>query len=169
LRERSLLETEHSCIALFNCTTMKVASLVICAALIGHCTAFTVGYAATKSSTSLRAMEGDFAGAVAAAVAVAGIGGFFAMKKTSKKTTEAQSKTVDILIDISIPYNAAAVLAYNEWRGDAELDETPFERFEPLYLEKAVAEVSAKKIAREISKVDADLAELKAAGEVKTK
>jgi hypothetical protein len=102
----------------------------------------------------------------------AAIGGFFAMnKKDGATVTKKTAKVEPEKIDISIPYNAAAMLAYSAWKGGANFDQATFDKFEPLYLEKAVAEVSAKKISRDfedamknseeiIKKVNAELAEL---------
>jgi hypothetical protein len=106
------------------------------------------------------------------ATAIAGLGGLFSMNKKDGAT--ATTKTAEVepeKIDISIPYNAAAMLAYSGWKGDKIFDQVTFDKFEPLYLEKAVAEVSAKKIARDfkdamersdeiVKKVNAELAEL---------
>jgi len=74
-------------------------------------------------------------------------------------------------IDVSIPYNAAALLAFDEWKGDKTLPAESFADFEAIYEEKTVAMVTSKKVAREfeeatkqledtIKKADAKLAKL---------
>jgi hypothetical protein len=76
-----------------------------------------------------------------------------------------------IIVDVSIPYNAAAMLAYNDWNTGGEFDESTFQKFQTIYEEKVVAQVTAKKVARDyelqiqrlqavVSKADADLAKL---------
>ena len=73
-------------------------------------------------------------------------------------------------VDVSIPYNAAAVLTYNEWSGGT-FDEATFQKFQSIYEEKAVAQVTAKKLNRDyeleserlkciVAKADAALASL---------
>lgn len=53
-------------------------------------------------------------------------------------------------IDVSIPYDAAARLAYDEWRG-GQFSEAEFKQFKALYEKKSVAEVVASRYARELS------------------
>ena len=77
---------------------------------------------------------------------------------------------------MSIPYNAAAVLAFNEWKGASKTyDATTLQKFQAIYEAKVVAQVTAKKVARDcvlaterlqaiVDKADADLAKL-ASGE----
>lgn len=78
------------------------------------------------------------------------------------------------MIDVSIPYNAAARHSYNEW-SSGKFDEATFQKFQAIYEEKVVAQVTAKKLARDyeleiarlqsiFAKTDADLAIL-ASGE----
>lgn len=142
---------------------MKVASLFVSAALVSQSSAFTVGgpvpVVRSQSPTQLQVADGvdgvdavsnsgPIAGAFAAAVA--GIGGIFAAMG-GKKGDNGEPSKVDKaapapLVDISIPYNSAAMLAFQEYGADASL----FADFEPLYLEKAVAQVSSKKIARDL-------------------
>jgi len=55
-------------------------------------------------------------------------------------------------VDVSIPYDAAASFAYDEWRsqyGKGEFDQARYPNFEKNYMAVAVANVSAKKRARE--------------------
>ena len=56
-------------------------------------------------------------------------------------------------IDVSIPYNAAAMLAFDEWKGEKELSKDAFAKFEAVYEEKAVAMATAKKVKRELEEV----------------
>jgi len=63
-----------------------------------------------------------------------------------KKTVAEKEKTTPI--DVSIPYNAAAKLAYDEWRGKygkGNFDEKKYERFQQNYKLVAVANVKAAK------------------------
>ena len=56
-------------------------------------------------------------------------------------------------VDLSIPYDAAARLAYDEWRvthGREEFDDAEYQKFKVLYEEKTVADVVAKKKTREL-------------------
>lgn len=56
-------------------------------------------------------------------------------------------------VDLSIPYDAAARLAYDEWRVTHEreaYDEAEYQKFKVLYEEKTVADVIAKKKTREL-------------------
>lgn len=104
-----------------------------------------------------------------AAVALAGAAAFFVSSKKKKPSGEApvasaQEKAAAEVIaeessepadvpsepeaaadDMSIPYDAAAMLAFED------SDETDFEKFKVKYEEKAVADVIAKKKARESS------------------
>lgn len=58
-------------------------------------------------------------------------------------------------VDVSIPYDAAAKLAYDEWRaanGKGEWgNESEFEEFKAKYDEMCVAMVTAKKLQREMA------------------
>lgn len=51
-------------------------------------------------------------------------------------------------MDVSIPYNAAAMLEYTKLMGP-KVDAAKFAKFEALYEEKVVAQVTAKKVARD--------------------
>lgn len=111
------------------------------------------------------------------AAAVAGIGGIFAFgqkgdSKEEKSTPKVKAKAEPEPIDVSIPYNSAALLAFQEWTGGKRFDKALFDQFEPLYIQKTVAQVSGKKMAREyeeamgrvnaaINDVDSKLAGLK--------
>jgi hypothetical protein len=55
-------------------------------------------------------------------------------------------------VDISVPYDAACRLAYDEWRGQyqkGEFDDTRYQSFKTNYEAITIANVSAKKVARE--------------------
>lgn len=70
----------------------------------------------------------------------------------------------EVKYDISIPYDAAANLAYFEWKGDLPYNEKSFQMFKKIYEEKTVTEVSQKRALREfaeaIKKSDDELATL---------
>ena len=53
-------------------------------------------------------------------------------------------------IDVSIPYDAAVRLAYDEWRS-GKFDETDYQQFKKVYELKCVAEVTASRYARELA------------------
>jgi hypothetical protein len=104
--------------------------------------------------------------AAGAAALVAGVGAFImGKKKSSDDTTPAVAEEPEP-VDVSIPYNAAAILAYEEFMGKTTegVDPATFAKFEALYEEKVVAQVTAKKVARDfedkIKSVDAELAKL---------
>lgn len=85
----------------------------------------------------------------------AGLGGLFLGRKKENVPTTKQivSEEPEIKIDVSIPYNAAALMAYEKVIG--EYDAATYAKFEELYKEKAVAEVTLKKITRELQeKID---------------
>jgi hypothetical protein len=136
---------------------MKVVPLFVSAALVSQSSAFTVGrpvpVVRSQSPTQLEIADGvDPESMSAVAAAVAGIGGIFAAmggKKGEKVDTKKAAKVApESLVDVSIPYNSAAMLAFQEYGADASL----FADFEPLYLEKAVAQVSSKKIALDFAR-----------------
>lgn len=68
-------------------------------------------------------------------------------------------------IDISIPYDAAALLAFEEWKGEADFDAFKYKKFKNIYETKTVAEVSLKKVQRDVAetlnKAEGDLLALK--------
>jgi hypothetical protein len=90
----------------------------------------------------------------------AGLGGLLLgnRKETTTTTKQVVVGEPEIKIDVSIPYNAAALIAYEKVIG--EYNEATFAKFESLYHEKAVAEVTLKKVTRELQqKIDqADMA-----------
>jgi hypothetical protein len=60
-------------------------------------------------------------------------------------------------VDLSIPYDAAARIAYNEWVESQEgvtASDDAFASFKTLFEEKAVAEVTAKQKARDMASFD---------------
>ena len=62
-------------------------------------------------------------------------------------------------IDISIPYNAAAELAYCQYKGVKSIkDKADFEAFKILYEEETVAEVTLKKMKRDVALKEAEVA-----------
>lgn len=109
---------------------------------------------------------------------MAGIAGFTMRNKdgsddsSSSTTTSSSSKAGEpAKIDVSIPYNAAARLAYDEWKKSNASSNASFEQYEPLYIKKTVADVTAKKVTRDMElavkeaqaaakSVDAELAQL---------
>ncbi len=74
-------------------------------------------------------------------------------------------------VDVSIPYDAAAMLEYTKLMG-TKFDAAKFAKFEAIYMEKVVAQVTAKKVSRDcqleaarleaiVAKADAELEALK--------
>lgn len=91
--------------------------------------------------------------------------------ETTSKAAAVDEETAEP-VDVSIPYNAAAMLAY-QCTISPTVDPAVFKRFEELYLEQAVAIATFKKMKRDqeaavkametkISKLDGDMAALKA-------
>ena len=77
----------------------------------------------------------------------------------SKKETEPEPKP----IDVSIPYDAAARLAYDNWRveqdkGDFNVE--TYKAFKEIYTQLAVTEVVVKKKSREIESLHKQLESL---------
>jgi hypothetical protein len=115
---------------------------------------------------------------IAGAVALLGIVGFAVSSGNKSDTSDAPAaapkaasapKPVEA-VDVSIPYNAAAMLEYTKVMG-SKFDAAKFAKFEALYEEKVVAQVTAKKVARDcqleaarleaiVAKADAELAAL---------
>ena len=57
-------------------------------------------------------------------------------------------------IDVSIPYDAAILMAYDAWRieGDrGDFNEEIYKKFKATYISKAVAEATAKKAIRDLA------------------
>lgn len=104
------------------------------------------------------------------AAAMAGLGAAISGQKaksavagTTSKKVVGKAKAVP-KVDVSVPYNAAALLAYNQWKGDLMYEEATFQKFKIIYEEKCVSEVCKKRAIRELDeagkKADADLSAL---------
>jgi hypothetical protein len=131
------------------------ASILALASLLSSANGFTAGPTVSRKNTALKdvtALDPEIMAAVAAAVAIAAA----TSAKSSSSTGTAEPEPE--IIDVSIPYNAAARLAFAE----TKLSNSRFQEFETLYLAKTVAGVTAKKMARdvvEMEKVAAKLAQ----------
>ena len=109
---------------------------------------------------------------------VAALAGILGLTITSAKsgastseTTPSTKKTSSVeTVDVSIPYNAAAMLEYSKWKSGSSSEAT-FQKFLPIYERKTVAQVTVKKVARDfeleserlqaiIANADAELASL---------
>jgi len=91
--------------------------------------------------------------AAGGAAVVAGLAAVFgSMRGGSSKKEAAPVVEEEELppIDVSIPYNAAAMLAFDEWKGGKTFPEGTFAKFETIYEDKMVAMVTAKKVQREL-------------------
>lgn len=88
----------------------------------------------------------------------------------AKETKADSTETVEV-VDVSIPYNAAAILEYSKLMG-GKFDASSFGKFQSIYEAKVIAQVTAKKVARDCqleierlqaiaAKADAEIAELK--------
>jgi hypothetical protein len=102
---------------------------------------------------------------VAAGVAAfAGLAVTSARKKESEADSAPKLEKKEAKIDVSIPYDAAALLEYKVWKGTLPYNEVTFKAFKTIYEEKTVAEVSAKQTTRQLqlamSKADDQLAAL---------
>lgn len=98
---------------------------------------------------------GAVAAIAAAAAAFMGKGGEDSTESSSASAVEEAEPEP---IDVSIPYDAAARLAF----AGSKLSASKFQEFEALYLKKTVTDVTAKKMARdvvEMEKVAAKLAQ----------
>ena len=94
------------------------------------------------------------------------IGAGVAMKNGSlsdsgspKKRTESEPEP----IDVSIPYDAAARLAYDNWRveqGKGDFDVETYKAFKEIYTQLAVTEVVVKKKSREMESLHKKLESL---------
>ena len=140
---------------------MKTPFLIV-ATLLGTSDAFSTSSALSKRPSSALKdaaildplIQGGMsdqmlmaAGGATAAVA-AGLAAMFGSKNGAAATAtngEAAAPEPEP-IDVSIPYNAAAMLAFSE----TKLPQSKFEEFESLYLAKTVADVTVKKMARDV-------------------
>lgn len=94
------------------------------------------------------------AAGAALTAAIAGLGFMSSNQKdgetaTANKSTKAGAEAEEVKIDVSIPYSAAAMLAYDTMRGQAAFDKKAFAKFEELYVEQAVMIAKSKKVARD--------------------
>mmetsp|Transcript_31139 Transcript_31139/g.56407 ORF Transcript_31139/g.56407 Transcript_31139/m.56407 type:complete len:146 (-) Transcript_31139:232-669(-) len=99
-------------------------------------------------------MDPSVAGGIAASIL--GAGGFAVARKrggakANGATAAPAAKKVG-KIDVSIPYDAAAKLAYNEFRSSGK--ETDYETFKNKYEQLAVAQVTLKKFEREYAELN---------------
>ena len=91
-----------------------------------------------------------YAGGAAAAVA-AGLAAVFGSKNgAAAGAASGEAADEPEPIDVSIPYNAAAMLAFKE----TKLPQSKFEEFEALYLAKSVAHVTARKMVRDVAEME---------------
>jgi hypothetical protein len=164
------------------------ASILVLASLLSSANTFTAGPTVSKKNTALKDVAvldpemingalqtgGDqmvmaaraVAGAAAVAFAAAASATMGKAKGSSVSSVSSSSSAVTAepepeIIDISIPYNAAAKLAFAE----TKLSSSQFQEFETLYLAKTVADVTVKKMARDmeetVKKMARDVEEMK--------
>jgi len=89
--------------------------------------------------------------AAGGAAVVAGLAAVFGRGMNKKETAPVVEEEEELPpIDVSIPYNAAAMLAFDEWKGGKTFPEDTFAKFETIYENKMVAMVTAKKVQREL-------------------
>lgn len=133
---------------------MKTSSSIIltAAALLSQASAFSVGpsnirpYASSSSATTTTSLNAE-AAANPITDFFAAIEGFFSSSTTKKvKKAIAAAAPEPEPVDISIPYDSAARLAF----GATGLDGAMFGEFQPLYVTKTVADVTVKKMARDL-------------------
>lgn len=98
---------------------------------------------------------------IVALVGISAVAVLTGMKRgDAPRTTEDVSEPEPEPIDISIPYDAAARLAFRELQGideSAAIDEAQFAKFKPIYEEAAVVEATIKKRARDMADLQAAL------------
>jgi hypothetical protein len=149
---------------------MKAASILFVALLVSQASAFGVvssprehknhassatalhmdaasvlqGFDMSSVSNQMMAGFAALVGLVGAAATQVG------KKSTSDGAATSSSKVVavpeEVVVDISIPYDSAARLAF----AATGLTESKFAEFKPLYEAKTVADVTAKKMARDL-------------------
>lgn len=94
---------------------------------------------------------------VAAIAAIAFSGGGAVAEAPS--TTAAEKEAEPEPIDVSIPYDAAAVLTYCQLKGVSSVqDSEDFAAFKAQYEDAAVAQVTLKKMQREVATMEATVA-----------
>jgi hypothetical protein len=75
-------------------------------------------------------------------------------KKGKAQEVEEESEPEPEPVDVSIPYDAAVILAYTQWRNEEpDLKSEFFAQFKKLYLEKTIAEVSMKEKSRRFERL----------------
>jgi hypothetical protein len=84
------------------------------------------------------------------AAALAGLGAIMSGQKQSDGDVIAKKQEKKVIVDVSIPYDAAAVLAYNEWKGNLAYDAETYQKFKKLYEDLSVLQVCRKRTLREI-------------------
>ena len=145
--------------------TMRFTAAITFAALLSQASAFGVNGPSNNSHrvktelnvdvSALQSTDPTILGAAGAAVA--GILGFLAKSQgdSGATTTAAVAEPEPEPIDVSIPYDAAARLAFEA----AKLPASKYAEFLPLYEAKTVADVTVKKFARDLKEMEADAAE----------
>jgi hypothetical protein len=108
---------------------------------------------------NLSGIPAEALGAGAVAIAIA-FGAGAAGKKSTSLSSEVASRTAtevaavpsipEVKVDLSIPYDSAARLAYSKMNGE-QLDEAKFAKFKELYEKKAVADVISKRASRDLA------------------
>lgn len=74
--------------------------------------------------------------------------------KSGEKAVEPEPEPEPEPIDVSIPYDAAIILAYKELRQvEPDINGASYAQFKQAYLEKAVAEVTLKQKARKLEQI----------------
>jgi hypothetical protein len=86
---------------------------------------------------------------VTAAAALSSGGGSASEATTAGVAQPVQQEEPVEVIDVSIPYDAAIIQAYDAWRS-GDYDQAEYGKFKAKYIVKTVAEVTAKKVAREL-------------------
>eukprot|EP00521_Asterionellopsis_glacialis_P019343 CAMPEP_0195314886 /NCGR_PEP_ID=MMETSP0708-20121125/2671_1 /TAXON_ID=33640 /ORGANISM="Asterionellopsis glacialis, Strain CCMP134" /LENGTH=159 /DNA_ID=CAMNT_0040379983 /DNA_START=1 /DNA_END=480 /DNA_ORIENTATION=+ len=121
---------------------------------------FTIGpnYAPSSSRTkSLHVVEQlasfdttTIAEAGVAVITAAGVATFMNQngESSSSSTTSATAEPEVEKIDVSIPYDSAAILAYEEWR-EGEFDQEVFAAYKKIYKGMAITKVTFKKQERD--------------------
>ncbi|CAJ1968587.1 unnamed protein product [Cylindrotheca closterium] len=147
---------------------MKNISLLISASLIGKSEAFSstgtvVGTSAIRPNSALKdaamldptaILQGGDPLMLAAGGAVAAVAAAAAafLENNNKDTSGVASGKAGVAepeaIDVSIPYNSAALLAFSEAK--LPKSKSKFDEFESLYVAKTVADVTVKKMARDV-------------------
>lgn len=96
-------------------------------------------------------------GVVALIVIAASASGGGSDDTTSKPAGRSMFSKKKSKVDLSIPYDAAARLAFDDWaasQDNAETSEKAFEKFKTMYEVQAVAEVTAKQMKRNMESFD---------------